>query len=560
MTAPKMTTAARRINPQSEIRHPKSTEGLAQTLPIKFIVANPLNPRKHFDREELQKLAGSIKEHGVLQPVLVRPHKDGRFELIAGERRYRAAMLAGEEQIPAIIRDLDDRACIEVMVIENEQRSDVSPLEKATGYALLIEKFGMTSDQVAARVGKSVNTIRDYLKLRGLSKLARDAVESGTLPATRAAIVARVPSEQARQKLTLHILAGDRDWRNTPKPARDCEPLSRRDTKDLVREHCMRELKQAPFDRLALDLVDGAGTCQDCPSRAGNAAKEDPEAFADVRGDVCLDPTCFDAKLAAWQARQAEEWERQGFRLLAESEASGIFADDGAVPEFSRYIDLETPFVKLTGSLKSKSLDKVIDKVTAEGDVAFAGGTVIAIDARGRPRKLAYRREVTDFLSKAGVLPKRPAKAQTPVQAKQVESQLVNHSSRLAAEEACRIVADDAESIFAKLDDAGPGEVTRLLALTRVLLQRTPDAARTRVAHRRELADIVEIDGMTPSQALGLAIECLASTLSLCWGDKWSVQESHDDFWQAFGIDREILLAEFNGEQPRKAPKAATAG
>jgi ParB family chromosome partitioning protein len=134
----------------------------------------------------------------VLQPVLVRPAGRNRFELVLGERRYRASQLAGLAKIPARVLTMTDAEVLTAQLVENEQRKDISPIEKADGYARLIDEHGLNVEQIADRIGKSRTVVRDLLKLRSLPDDARQAVAAGTLTLSVAVVVARIPGEKAR--------------------------------------------------------------------------------------------------------------------------------------------------------------------------------------------------------------------------------------------------------------------------------------------------------------------------------------------------------------------------
>lgn len=150
-------------------------------LPITAIVANRLQPRQVFDEESLTSLTASVRELGVLQPVLVRPAEDGTYELIAGERRWRAARRAGLDRIPALVRRIDDRASLEQAVVENLHRADLNPLEEAAAYQQLIEEFELTHEQVATRVGKSRAAVTNGLRLFQLPPAVQKLVADGRL-------------------------------------------------------------------------------------------------------------------------------------------------------------------------------------------------------------------------------------------------------------------------------------------------------------------------------------------------------------------------------------------
>ena len=150
-------------------------------LAVADIAANPSQPRRHFDAAAMDDLIASVKAHGVLQPILVRPVAGGRFEIIAGERRWRAAQAAGLHEMPAVVRPLDDRTAFEIALIENIQRSDLNAVEEARGYKRLIEDFGHTQQVLSTIVGKSRSHVTNLLRLLDLPEAVQAMVEAGTL-------------------------------------------------------------------------------------------------------------------------------------------------------------------------------------------------------------------------------------------------------------------------------------------------------------------------------------------------------------------------------------------
>ena len=153
---------------------------------IDLVVRNPKNPRKHFAEEDLQDLASSIRQHGIVQPVVVRPIAEGKFEIIAGERRWRAAQLAGLNEIPVLIREVDDRTALELAIVENVQRADLNPLEEALGYEQLIAEHGYTQNDLGEIIGKSRSHVANSLRLLKLPDLVREMITSGILSAGHA--------------------------------------------------------------------------------------------------------------------------------------------------------------------------------------------------------------------------------------------------------------------------------------------------------------------------------------------------------------------------------------
>ncbi len=172
-----------------------ATSRRLQTLPIEFCKPNPNQPRRHFAKAELEDLAESIKARGVLQPILVRPVAYEHYEIVAGERRWRAAQMALVPDIPVIIRQLSDEAAAEIALIENVQRVDLNPIEEAAAYQRLIEVHGRTQEEIAGAVGKSRSHVANLIRLMGLPERVRTALEEGKISAghARALLAARDP-------------------------------------------------------------------------------------------------------------------------------------------------------------------------------------------------------------------------------------------------------------------------------------------------------------------------------------------------------------------------------
>ncbi|TPJ33836.1 ParB/RepB/Spo0J family partition protein [Mesorhizobium sp. B2-5-13] len=172
-------------------------------VPIEFLSPNPRNPRRHFGDAELTDLAQSIREHGVVQPVVARPSptQAGRYELIAGERRWRAAQRAGLTEIPVIIREVNDRTALELAIIENVQRADLNPVEEAQGYQQLIDDHGYTQADLGQVIGKSRSHVANTLRLLKLPDVIRDMLVDGALSAghARTLVTAEDPAGLAKR-------------------------------------------------------------------------------------------------------------------------------------------------------------------------------------------------------------------------------------------------------------------------------------------------------------------------------------------------------------------------
>lgn len=176
-------------------------------LPLQKIEPNAKQPRHSFDPEALQALADSISEHGIVQPLAVREVKDGYYQIIAGERRWRAARMAGLQELPVIVLDADEQTVMELALIENLQRQDLNPMEEAEGYRVLIEEYGLTQEQAATRVGKSRPAVANALRLLALPEEVRAMVTDGRLSAGHARAVLSLATQRQQKIAAQKILA-----------------------------------------------------------------------------------------------------------------------------------------------------------------------------------------------------------------------------------------------------------------------------------------------------------------------------------------------------------------
>jgi ParB family transcriptional regulator, chromosome partitioning protein len=189
-------------------------------LPVETIHPNPRQPRRRFDAETTAALADSIKAQGVVQPVLVRPRPAGGYELIAGERRWRAARQAGAPTLPALIRETDDRDTVLLGIVENVAREQLSPVEEARAYALLLDEFGLGLGEIAERVGHSKPAVSNRVRLLELTEDVLRMVERGELTEGHARAVLAVPDDEGRQRLAREIVTGGLTVRAAERAAR----------------------------------------------------------------------------------------------------------------------------------------------------------------------------------------------------------------------------------------------------------------------------------------------------------------------------------------------------
>lgn len=175
---------------------------------INDIEPNRDQPRKDFDEAAISELADSIAQHGLIQPIVVRPTTDGRYSIIAGERRWRACRLAGLQQVPVIVKDADGQTLMEIALIENLQREDLNAVEEALGYRSLIDGYGLTQDEVAKRMGKSRSAVTNALRLLSLNETELEALRRGTISAGHARALLSCEDNEIRSKMLLAAVDG----------------------------------------------------------------------------------------------------------------------------------------------------------------------------------------------------------------------------------------------------------------------------------------------------------------------------------------------------------------
>ena len=230
----------------------QSQEGGSVSLPLAQVEPGLKQPRKRFDEETLADLADSIRTHGIIQPLTVRRLSSGYYQIIAGERRWRAAKLAGLSEVPAVIIEADDRKVMELGLIENLQREDLNPMEEAMGYRTLMEEYGLTQEETAQRVGKSRPAVANALRLIALPDAIRHLVEEGQLSAGHARALLSISSSTLQKKLSQKIIAEGLSVRQT-------EALAKRFAREEAQEETAYAAPPDPMklyrDAAAKDLT-----------------------------------------------------------------------------------------------------------------------------------------------------------------------------------------------------------------------------------------------------------------------------------------------------------------
>jgi ParB/RepB/Spo0J family partition protein len=278
-------------------------------LPLWMIRASRTN-RTYFNVDALQQLADNIAEVGILQPILVRPvtptgEQPQHYEIIAGERRFRAAVIACLAVAPVRVRAMTDLQAAELQLIENLQREDPHPLEEAEGMQTLMLNHGYNADQVAAAVKQSRSYVYGRLKLCELAKSVREQFMGEQFNASIGLLIARLPTPKLQAQAAKEIQQGN---------GYNGEPMSFRIARDHVRRNYMLDLDKAVFPIKDASLIATAGSCVECPKRAGNQAELYPDA---KDADICTESACFEEKTAAFQQRKRDEATSKGLPIIS---------------------------------------------------------------------------------------------------------------------------------------------------------------------------------------------------------------------------------------------------
>jgi ParB/RepB/Spo0J family partition protein len=349
-------------------------------VPPNKIAESKTNPRKTFNAEAQAELTASVKMHGVLQSLLVRPLAEDRqaptsnlraawpeYELVAGARRLRAARAAALPLVPVMVRPMSDQEVLELQVIENLQRQDLGPLEEAEGYAALV-KSGRTVAQIVERVGKGRSRVFDYLRLLKLDPASRTALEKGEVSVSVAVLLAQVPDLKARAALLQYA-----------RPDADGEQPGFRDVRAEMERTCMRSLAGVPF---TLERVWDAEhpSCVTCPHRSGNMEGRDPN----TKPNLCLMPSCLEWKMkqaAAEALRSAEA--QEDVEVVKGKEAKDLFWSGGSVRS-AQHVDLEE------GADRYATKDGPTWKAILKKQ-GLEVPKIVAVDGEGKVRQLATR-------------------------------------------------------------------------------------------------------------------------------------------------------------------------
>jgi ParB family chromosome partitioning protein len=351
----------------------------ARVIPLSCIVESPTNPRKYFDQGKLEELAASIKERGVLEPILVRPALEGVFQIIFGARRFRASKMAGKADMPATVKEFSDGDILVIQLDENDGREDLTPLERAEAYATLAAT-GLSPAEIAAKLKKRTPDVAAILVLASAAKKVKAALSAGVIDEKYARLIAKIPDHRLQEEALGRIVE---NFGDDVKPA--LAPIPYAQAKTLVEEEFMTSLSVAAFDPEDATLSP-YGACSACPHLASN----NRDLFGEVTNKaVCTNPKDFRLKTE----NHLRKLKESGYTvLISKKEVQRAFPVEGNPHHLAKdYVDLQSI---CPSDPKSRTYDALLSK-DAKLNAVFAL-------ADGHVRRLYPKAALRDALASSG--------------------------------------------------------------------------------------------------------------------------------------------------------------
>lgn len=533
---------------------PKIPPQSYRELELKEIRTSPHNPRKYFNDASLTELANDIREHDVVEPIVVRPVTTrGKltYEIVAGERRFRASKIAGKKTIPAIVRELSDQVADEIRIIENLQREDLTALEEAEGFEYLRRKYDLTAEQIAEKVNKSRRTVYDRLQLVRLGERARKLMLEGKLNSALANLVSTIPDHHNQEAFLKQITYYNGEL----------APFQR--AREVLNTQFQVSLSKAQFKTTAEDLLPGVPSCKACPYNTSNSAGEQRTA-----SNVCTDLACFAKKQAAHFDRVAAEAVAAGGGAIAPGTAGVFYANSAGLTPESGFVDLDE-LVRFGND--TKPLRKVLGK--------NAPPQWVALDGRSRIRFLIKREDAQAALKvaranapKTAPVPPSPREAELKTE-KQKEREAARVRSAVTTAAIAQMVETASSGVPLLEEQALRAAAKELIddqwaeVVARVLRRRgvaEPAGKDARAWERRQKAResfAKAIDGYDRSQLIGLLFELVITRAGLVNSWESDHKPKFKTVCAEFGVDLQALTRQAREEARAKTekPKAGSA-
>ena len=463
---------------------------MQQAVKVEALRASPTNPRKFKEDVAFGELADSMKEHALLQPILVRALAGENvtvagathpvYEVVCGERRFRAALKLKWDTIPATVRDMDDAEVLACQLVENIQREDLHPLDEAEQLVRL-KKLPTSVPTIARSTGRSKTYVYSRIKLLDLPRKMLKALRENQVSLDVGLEVARMPNSKHREEVSKEVLG-----------TYEGETLNLQEVRRTIEQRYRYDLTNAPFNTEDETLHRQAGPCSTCPKRSGMS----PDLFGDVKDSICLDPACYGEKIRRNYIAQIKEAEAEGATALTDAETKQLFYA-GSDQLKSKYVDLEAPLPESESKKKLRTL---------LGDEAPS--QYVALDGTGQVRHLLLRKEATAVLRSKKLMPATaqasyPGETKKQAYGRQKEEQrrrAMRHTFTVAVD---RLVEAAERSV----------KVPAWQDLVLLLLRQTWNDTHVMVAKRRQLDT-----KKSPTVGMGLERFAKASTEAVCRG------------------------------------------
>jgi len=459
-------------------------------IPVEKLEESPSNPRKVFG--ELDGMVASIGKMGILQDLVVRPISGGKFEVVLGHRRFRAAKVAGLTAVPCQVRNLSDREVLEAQLAENIERRSLSELEEAEGLHRLHQDQKVPKDEIAKRVGKSKRWVETRIQLMKLGPEGRKFLLEDSSRVSIAILLAGIPSHKLQAEAVEHIL----------KPiGPDKEPMSFRAAKEFLQENYTTELRGVAFDRKDDMLVPEAGPCTTCPKRSAN----NPELFADFkRADICTDILCFRNKMDAHWDAQKEKAKKEGKSAMSLVEGRKLFRS--GTPGW------DSPWVDLDAACSQDSRKRSWRQVLGEPALkARLSDISVAPDTSGNAHELLRHDDALEIAKAAGLKwAARASEQEESVKPTSKEEQ----ERRQREADVQHLVENEALARAVKLLEAGVSTLSApvLRMMCKALCLRPQMEVQERRGWSNEIELESQIEKMSSNALVGLLFElCVAN-------------------------------------------------